>query len=134
VGQPSVNTSVQSAEQQNQVQGEQYAQQQQAAAQKQLAQFLKQNPSAVSTAAPIQAPAPQVAGSNGTIGGGSFMGGAATPAPGQNAQPAAAGAAQPGAAAANPAAAPAGGVQQPGQISPAMRQKILQLMTQQKAM
>ena len=83
IGGPSVNTQAQQAQQQNQLQGEQYAAQQQAAAQKQLAAYEQANPNPQSQAQPLQSPA---AFSPSTMGGGSFTGGRANPAspqPGQ---------------------------------------------------
>jgi len=72
-----VNQAAVQQEQQNQVQGEQYAQQQQAAAQAQLAQYLKQNPSPASTAAPIAQPSfaqPTSMGGGNTKGGSGVIG------------------------------------------------------------
>jgi hypothetical protein len=72
-GGPTVNTQAQQAEQSNQVQGEQYASAQQAAAVAAINAYLKANPSPNAQAAPLQAPNAQ---SPATIGGGSFGGAA----------------------------------------------------------
>ena len=66
-----MNTQAQQAEQANQVQGEQYAAQQQAAAVAAINSYLAKNPSPNSAAAPLQAPG---ASSPATMGGGSFGG------------------------------------------------------------
>jgi hypothetical protein len=84
LGGPTVNTQAQQAEQANQVQGEQYAAQQQAAAVAAINAYLKGNPAPNSTAAPLQAPS---ASSPATIGGGTAPGSAGAMRPPPTAQP-----------------------------------------------
>jgi hypothetical protein len=79
-----VNQGAVAQEQQNQVQGEQYEAQQQAAALAAINAYLKGNPAPNSTAAPLQAPG---ASSPATIGGGVAPGSAGAVRPPPAAQP-----------------------------------------------
>jgi hypothetical protein len=141
VGGPTVNTQAQAAEQQNQVQGQQYAQQQQQAALAGLAAWNKANPSPVSTAAPLQQPG---AAAPATIGGGVIQAGAGAkpgagtppqqPQPGQAKPPPMPG--QVGGQAPMPGAmsgAPASQANPLGGISPQQRQAIITALSAQGA-
>ncbi len=91
-----VNQAAQQQEQANQNQAEQYAAQQQQAAMAALAQYVKQNPSPASTAAPVTGPsfaAPKTLGGGNTQGGSGVIGaqpGAPAQGPTTGAQPQAA--------------------------------------------
>jgi hypothetical protein len=117
MGSPSVNTQAQAAEQSNQVQGQQYAQQQQQAALAGLANWNKANPSPVSTAPALK---PPTASSPATMGGGVVQP-QAQPMKPQGQPP------MPGTA---PQGAPAGGA--PG-LSPQIRQALIAALSGQGA-